>query len=465
MLSAELRKAGHKCLLSIGNSFSDFHEIIQKEQPDIICFSLMSGLHLWANQITEQIRRSNFRVRPFIVYGGPHPTFFPGILETSMADAICVGEGDGAIVDLADCVSCGEQPKNIGNLYIKSGHEIIKNPVRALANLDELPFPDRSIYYKMKYFRSNPTKSFMTGRGCPFGCTFCYNKTMKDIYRAEGNFVRHRSPGNVIEEIRQVKSDWGMKTVYFFDDTFGLNKGWALELMELYRKEIGLPFLCRIRADTADEEVIETFSRSGCTNVFFAIETANQEIREKILKKRITDDDIFRTARLLKKHRIKFLTYNMVGIPGQSVKDIHETIDLNIKIGTSYPWCSIFNPFPGTELADYCIKQGFIDSEFGPDRLATTYHKSLIISNENSREINNLHKFFQLAVLVPSVFPLLKKAARLKPNIFFTVIFAVTYFVNYIRSEKLTFGHALIKAQKNMMLMLGWRRSGVRRAS
>ena len=457
MLSAVLKKAGHESIIAIGNDFSDFRELIQKESPDMICFSLMSGLHLWANETTEQIRRLNLRVRPFVIFGGPHPTFFPNILEKSMADAICIGEGDGAIVDFADCISRGEQPRNIENLFIKSDHEIIRNPIRSLVNLDNLPFADRSIYYKMKYFRTNPTKSFMTGRGCPFGCTFCYNKTMRDIYHGKGSFVRHRSPENVLEEIQQVKNEWGMKTVYFFDDTFGLNKKWVLKLMELYKKEVNLPFLCRIRADTADEEIIAAFSEAGCVTVSFAIETANQKIREKILKKHITDEDIFRTAKLLKKYRIKFFTYNMVGIPEQSIEDIHETINLNIKIGTSYPWCSIFNPFPGTELADYCIKHGYIDKEFGPDKLATTFHKSLTIKTEHYNEINNLHKFFQLSVLFPILFPILKRAARLKPNFFYSLIFAATYCINHLRSEKQSLTHMMILAHKNMKIMLGWK--------
>jgi anaerobic magnesium-protoporphyrin IX monomethyl ester cyclase len=458
MVSASLKQSGHECSVAIGNKFSDFADLIREETPGIIAFSLMSGLHLWANDMADAIKgMPDLDKKPFIIYGGPHPTFFPDIVKHPSVDTVCVGEGEGAMVDLANCLDRGEDPKRIANLQFFDGEKMIANPLRPLVDLDSLPFPDRSIYYKYWQFRSTPTKPFMTGRGCPYNCTFCYNKTIRDMYKGKGAFVRQRSVENMIAEIKSVKKQWGMRSVYFFDDTFGLDKNWTMEFMAAYRRELALPFVCRIRANSIDEEMIEAFKNARCYAVFFSVETANEDMRERVLKKRVSNEDIYRTAALLKKHRIRFLTYNMVGLPGETIEDIYNTIKLNVEIETAYPWCSIFNPYPGTELAEYCVEKGYLDEELGPDDLATTYHKTSLIKSDISEEVANLHKFFQLAVLMPWLIPVIRKAAKRKPNFLWTLIFAGVYFINYIRSERAGLLRTIILAYHNTALILGRR--------
>jgi radical SAM superfamily enzyme YgiQ (UPF0313 family) len=454
-LSACLKAAGHDCQLFIGSSLKDVERALRRYQPDVLGFSLMSGMHLWANALVADIRKLDLPKRPFIIYGGPHPTFFPGVLEASEIDAICIGEGEGAIVDLANSLARGETPRDIPNLRIRTPDGISETPVRILVKVDELPMPDRGLYYKLRFFRSEPTKSFMTGRGCPYNCTFCYNAAIRELYRGKGSFVRQRAPELIVEEILDVKQRWGLKTVIFYDDTFGLDKDWTLRFLSQYQQKIGLPFLCRIRANSADDELIGALKAAGCDTVFFAIETANEILREKVLRKHVRDSDIRLIAKALQRHRIRFLTYNMVGIPDQSIEDIYATIRLNIEIGTNYPWCSIFAPYPGTELGTRCIEKGLLPADFGPNDLATTYHRAAFVGKDDADEVANLHKFFQLAVLVPSLFPLLKRMAKWRPNPFFTAIFAGVYFINYLRSERRALGRTLLLAYHNMADLLG----------
>lgn len=454
-LSASLKKAGHQAGVLIGKDISDFSSAIKKESPDIIGLSLMSGLHLWGIAITKEIKSLALPKPPYIIYGGPHPTFFPDVLEKSDADAICIGEGEDAMVELADCISKGRRPDAVLNLSVKTGKAIKVNPLRPLANLDDLPDADRGIYYQHRYFARYPTKSFMTGRGCPFSCTFCYNATIQKIYKGKGSFVRFRDPGRVINEIAQTVKKWKCRTVYFMDDTFGLKKPWCLELLKLYKKEINLPFVCKIRADTVDEEMVSVFKEAKCRAVQFAIETANEEIRTKILKKQITDQDIIKTAGLLNKYKIKFLSYNMVGLPGETITDVVNAIKLNAAIGTAYPWCSIFNPYPGTELSEYCVKQGYIDRSFGPDELEATFHKSSVLKGRDYTQVANMHKLFGLGVFVPALIPLIRKVSKWRPNFVFTGIFLTVNFFNYFRSEKLHFHEAFMLGIRNVSLMIG----------
>ncbi|MBI5245399.1 MAG: B12-binding domain-containing radical SAM protein [Elusimicrobia bacterium] len=458
-LSASLKRAGHETLLAAGDTIADFRDVLLKESPDIIGFSLMSGLHLWGVEISKQIRLLRLPRRPTIVYGGPHPTFFPDVLKKSPADAICVGEGDHAIVELADCIDQGKSTDCIRNLSVKLDGIIKANPIRPLARLDDLPPADREIYYRHEFFAQYPTKSFMTGRGCPFRCSFCYNATIQDLYRDKGSFVRFRPPAHIIEEIAQTLRRWKCRTVYFMDDTFGLKKSWCLDLLRLYRKEIHLPFMCKIRADTVDEEMVAAFREARCRTVQFAIETANEKLRTTILKKQITDADIAKTARLLNKYGIKFLTYNMVGLPGETLDDVFAAIKLNADLGTSYPWCSIFNPYPGTELAEYCIAQGHMDRRFDPDELDATFHKASVLKGRDYVRVANIHKLFGLGVFAPSSIPLIRGISRLKPNLFFTGIFLFINFMNYFRSEKLTLREAFMLGVRNAKLMIGAKRA------
>lgn len=454
-LSASLKQGGHKAVLGIGNNISDFERVLREELPDIVGFSLMSGLHRWGIEITEHIRGMNLPKKPYIIYGGPHPTFFPDILKESSADAICVGEGDYSVVELADCIEQGKGPESIENLFLKIDGGIKRNPLRALDHLDKLPVMDREIYYSHKYFERYPTKSIMTGRGCPFRCTFCYNSTVQELYRGKGSFVRFRTPEKIIEEILQVIGRYQCRTIYFMDDTLGINKKWVLQLMNLYKKEVGLPFVCKIRADTLDEEMVASFKEAGCRTAQFAIESANENIRTNVLKKRIKNEDILRTAGLLNKYKIKFLTYNMVGLPDETFEDIEDLMRLNGSIGTSYPWCSIFTPYPGTELAEYCIKNGYIDSNFHPDQLESTFHKVSIRMGRNSQRIENLHMLFGLGVKFPGLIPLIMGLSKLKPNFLFTSAFLFISFINYFKSEKLKISEAVMLGIRNLRINIG----------
>jgi hypothetical protein len=148
----------------------------------------------------------------------------------------------------------------------------------------------------------------------------------------------------------------------------------------------------------------------------------------------------------------------MVGIPEETVEDIYATIRLNVEIGTSYPWCSIFSPYPGTELADYCIEKGHLAADYSPDDLGTTYHRAVLRNLPDDRLVSNLHKFFALAVRFPFLLPLLRKLAKLPPNVVFTFIFAAVYFVNYVRSERHGVLRTLMLASYNALDILGLRR-------
>lgn len=449
-LSAVLKQRGHTVDALIGNTVDDFLPALKSDVPDILGFSVMTGAHSWAQQLSVALKAEFPTVRT--VWGGPHPTFSPEIIQRDGIDAICRGEGERALVELAQAVQDGVDYNNVKNLWVKDESlGIIKNELGPLiADLDSLPFPDRGLYARYPAVGASTTQVFMAGRGCPFKCTFCFDHQLSEMYRGKGKFVRFRSVRNLLDEIADVTSRMRVRNVYMNDDTFILNREWVAHFTDTYAEEVPIPFTCLIRADLADEGVIRDLKKAGCRSVFFGIETGNEDLRNGILKKKVSNEQIKNTARLLKEHRIKFRTYNILGLPGETLADSLKTVEMNIDIRTDYPWAAIFVPYPGTELAATSKEMGLLDKDFGVDDVDATFHSTSVLKIEHRNEIVNLHKFFQTAVLLPWTFPLIKRLIRLRPNRLFTLWFAFVYGCVYIRSEDRGWWNTLKFGMRNL---------------
>jgi radical SAM superfamily enzyme YgiQ (UPF0313 family) len=432
-ISAALKSKGHECELYIGNSAAEFLPLLRESKPDLIAFSVMTGMHQWVLETAVALKKE---IGCPIILGGPHPTFFPEILEEEGADIICRGEGEAAMVELADALASRADFSVVKNLWVKSNRRIVKNDVRPLIqDLDTIPFADRELYSRYPSLQNNEVQIFISSRGCPYNCTFCFNHQMMELYRGKGRYVRHRSPERVIEEIEQVQTRKAVGRVYFADDTFALSKEWLKGFLPLYGKRIATPFHCLVRINQVDDDLVQLMAENGCRTVFFGIESGNNRIRNEVLKKEITDEEIRRGAAILKSHGIRFRTYNIVGFPGETIEEALETVRLNIEIGTDYPWCSIFMPYPGTRLADYARQQGFLREDNRVDTMESSFHITSLLDNPDKEKLINLHKFFQTAVTLPVLLPLIRQLIRLPANPLFQLWFGFVYFLLYIRSE------------------------------
>ena len=321
---------------------------------------------------------------------------------------------------------------------VKEGDKVTKNELRPLINdLDTLPILDRELYYdKYPTLKNKSTKLIITTRGCPYKCTFCFNKSMQDLYKDKGKYVRYCSTDRIIEEIKNIVNKYGAKTIHFTDDVFILNKK---RLRELFKKlkdaKMKIQYICLVRADIIDEELVIMLKESGCVSVFWGLQSGNEAIREQMLKTNVSNNQIYKAVKLLKKHKIKYRAYNIIGLPGETVENVYETLNLNIKLKTDYPWCAIFAPYKGTEIVDYAISNGFLKEE-DLNNISESFHKTSVLKNEQINEIINIHKFFQTAVLIPWTLPLIKKLVKLPPNKIFELWFGLIYTYVFIISEK-----------------------------
>jgi len=448
-LSAALKQKGISTDLIIERNPEKVVAYIKRHSPEMVCFSVISGIHQFPARMSRAIKAA-FPDLP-VIAGGPHPTFFPGYISEGAFDALCVGEGDVAIVKYYRAVT-GDLPLGeVPNLIYKQDGKIRKNPVgRLIEDLDRLPFPDRSVYDKYRMFSRAETKGFVTSRGCPYNCSFCYNRKAKEIYKGKGRFHRMRSPENVVAEILAVADSYpSLRTVLFVGDTVFYTKKWAARFLELYREKVDLPFSGLVAADIIDEEIGRLLKQARCHSIFFGIESGNERIRKEILKKNISDRQIASAADILRRNNIACRTFNMVGIPTETLENMFETIRMNVDVRARHPWCSIFVPYPGTELFDIAVESGELDRDFSCDQLPRSYMEKCVLNRPDRSQVENIHKLFKTAVRHPGLIPLIRRLIRLKPNLLFKLWFGLNYMSTIKSTERRSFKTVIPLVLKN----------------
>jgi len=421
IISALLKEHGFEVDLLLDGEEKNLLKSIRRAKPTIIGIPCLTGLHDWATDLCQKIKQE--LPETITLLGGPHPTYYPEIINEPGVDIIARGEAEYAILELMQKLRDSREIYGIKNLWLKRGNEVIQNEMDFLpANLDELPLPDRQIYYKYDFLRKVSVKQFLTGRGCPFQCTFCANNILRKIYCGKGKFLRRRSPQGVIAEIAEVKKGYGLKTVSFTDDVFITDKQWLAEFLPIYKEKIGLPFMCNVTANLLTEEIIRLLKNNCCYGIAMGIESGVQEIRFKVLKKYITDEQIFSSAKLAKKYGLVLKTYNIICLPGETVADALKTLELNAKIKSDFAACSLLQPFPEYDITEYAKANKFLPADYGiKDTQGKIYQGSPIITGE-IREFANLQKLFFLGVKMPFLIPLIKKMIKLPPNFIFNFL-------------------------------------------
>ena len=417
-LSALLKKHGHRCYLLILSEQKNYLNEIIKYNPDLIAFSTMTGPHRWVIKIAETIKK---KLNTPVILGGPHPTFFPEIIHEPCVDMICLGEGEFALLELANKLEKGEDISFISNLWVKKDGRIFKNNLRPLVeNLDEIPFPDRTLYDDCKILRSVPAMKFMTGRGCPYRCAFCFNHKYNELYRGLGRIVRKRGVDSLIEEIKETAQKYKLQLIRFPDDTFTVNRRWSLDFLKKYKDDINLPYTGLARANELDEDAVRMLKTSGCLNIFIGVESGNENIRNKVLKKNLTNTQIINAARLLKKYNVKFGIYNMFGLPDETLSLAYETIAFNWMLNPDYTINNIFQPYPKTEISYYAAEHGLLNPN--ADYMDTMNEGSILQLKDIDRLIN-LCRFASLAIKYQFLMPFIKVLIKLPPNRLFKMVF------------------------------------------
>ena len=423
-LSGILKANGHETNLLLVSHTPDLMGAIRAYDPGLIAFSALTGVHHSIQRLAIDIKH-HFNI-PIIV-GGPHPTYSPEMILQPGIDIICRGEGEHAMLELAEALEHDGDVTGIRNLHVKTRNGTIhKNPIRPAVPLDELPPPDRELYYKYKFLRDMPMKRFIASMGCPYPCTFCHEPVIRAMYKQDtkSDYVRRKSVRRIVDEIKYIKERYPLRHVHFSDDLLFIRNSykWLEEFAEIYPREVGIPWNCNIRYDSVREHSADLLEKAMCYGAAVGLESGNQDIRERVIRKQSKNEHIVEGARLLREKGIKVLTTNMVGLPGETLDNALETVELNMVLKSNYVRANTFLLFPGLPLVEYAKEKGYLDKDFDIEKHVAEATE-INIKTPYDKEFRNVAALFWLLVKFPrSWLPFCKKLVSLPDNVIFRLI-------------------------------------------
>lgn len=362
-LCAIFKKAGMDVVFVDGIieelSIEDFAQRVHQIKPEMMVMECSTPSIEYDLLTAKTVKQSS--PNTFILLVGSHPTVFHEEImkDNESVDGICRGEFDYTARDTALALANKENlSKVLGLTYRENGKVKVNENRPLIKNLDEIPFPDRSLvhipnYVSAHYSGKNAT-FIISSRGCPYGCIFCL--WPRTLY---GRKTRFRSPENVVEEIAQLKHDYGVKELYFDDDCVVQDRERLIKICQLMiKKGLTMKWFCQARV-TVDEEMLRYMKESGCHTIFFGVESGDPEMLKR-MKKGITLDQVRNAFKLARKLGIKAQAFFMFGLPGETDESRRKTIKFAKEIKPYSAQFATAVPHPGTVLYETCMKKGWL---------------------------------------------------------------------------------------------------------
>jgi len=348
----------------------EVREYIKKSRPDVVGITAFTMESAEAHQTAGMVKEL-FPEIP-VILGGPYPSSDPGNAgNDDNVDFLIFGEGEIPLLQLVNTLEKGDDPAEIkGIQFRQNGNVINTGPVDVVFNPDDIPFPAWDLLDLDDYFHpsagkrrlTNPIQMYDRGmsvfssRGCPYRCTYCHN-----IF---GKKTRFRSPENVIDELKWLKTEFGIQEIEFIDDVFNLDLERAKKIMELMIEEdlnLRFSFPNGLRADRMDEELVLKMRKAGCYRVNYAIESGSPRI-QKLMKKNLKLGRAKEIIDFTARQNISVGGFFMLGFPDETEEEMLQTIDFALKSKCHTASFFILTPFPGTEMYSEAIEAG-IDME------------------------------------------------------------------------------------------------------
>jgi len=350
ILGTLAKKRGHKVkILHLSIDTQDIRQEINLFCPDIVGITCNTFQVKSAREIAKRARGFGSKV----VVGGPHASAWDGY-----ADTVVIGEGENRWLQIL-----GEEPsiKSINDIEI------------------DYTLVDLTRFCGIMPVGAVPSMCMMTSRGCPFHCKFCNTPVFW------GKEVKYRDPQLILEEVTLLHNKYGANEIFFQDDTFNLNHGWASEIFEgIIKKGLNNEMLfricCRVNEKLITKEFLELASKAGVWNIFYGVESGSQEMLDRMNKGQ-TIAEIKRAFTMTHNAHIQTQASFIIGMPGESQRTLMETANLIGNLGgTQYGWVRAC-PFPNTEFRKEVIEKKHIkDIDYGE----YGYGKSLVRTDEIS---------------------------------------------------------------------------------
>lgn len=410
-------------------------EIIQKvnrDQPDVVGLTwLFSAQNDCVNDTATAIKQ--VYPQTIIVVGGPHPSTNPEeiLKDNPNIDIVVYGEGEITLKELLDREF--RNLEKIKGIAFRSNNQIKINAPRPLIeNLNQIPLPARNLVPYQNYNKQNlyiflynrfrrwgiqpeknkslsaivgslpfldkiyfsfhnqrrktellPVADLIISRGCPNRCTFCA------IHNLWGRRWRIRSAANVLQEIDELVNHYKIKHINIQDDNFNISKDRIIEICQgLAKRNYNLTITSGsgVYVPALDEEVLVWLKRAGFHTIKMCIESGNQRVLDEIIKKRINLNHAAKMVKTCKKLGLKTEAAFMFGVPGETIRDMKDTLNYSKKVGFDRVKKFIFQPFPHTELYDICVKNNYLTKDYDPKKIYITSNRCYVRTEDFSPE-------------------------------------------------------------------------------
>jgi len=290
-----------------------------------------------------------------VVIGGYHATALPAE-AAEHADIVVVGEAEGLWPQILAEIESGKAQQKIyrNKEFIEMRNMVI--PRRELL--------DRDMYTGFATIQAT--------RGCPYKCVFC------TVHIVMGKKWRARSPKNVVDELEQLIQTYRIKQIDFYDENMTLDKKRMENICDLIvERKLDVDWYTPngVRADTLDENLLRKMKKSGCKRIRVAPESGLQRVVDQIVKKDQKLTEVEKAIVLARKVGIKVGCFFVLGLIGETKKDIQATINYAYKLrklGADKFYFSIATPIYGTELYEQAKQGGFLRDNFSYESLAAT---------------------------------------------------------------------------------------------
>lgn len=362
-LSSVLKSQGHQVEVFLESLESDFIGALRSFNPDFVGFGSFIGQEPEVIGLFSEIKSKLPAVTT--IQGGPSTVIYSDLIYHPSVDFVLRGDGEDSLPELIRRFEIKEDLSDLPGLYWKESGRILKNTGAPLIrDFDSYPPADRDLHMKYGNLRNSRTKPFLMTRGCPFPCTFCGTATLNKTFKKEkaGPHFRYGIGERTISELKYVRDNYGLEWVQFHDATFNANRKFALEFLDLYIKEAMPPFICNIRSENINEEIVRKLKKARCDRVTMGIQSGNETIRKSLSARRTqTDENIHFACSLFKKHGIRVHIDLIFGWPGEKIEQGLETIDLARKVKVYKVNRNAMIYYPDSPITEYAHKNGFLE--------------------------------------------------------------------------------------------------------
>lgn len=347
------------------NGLEKLQSKLQSEDFDVIGIGALTVAFEQIEKLIKNLRRmSNAKI---VIGGGVTSCESELVIKNLLPDYMVISEGEIIFEQLLNHI---KNPGNYGlpkgTWSIKDKKVIANNESNAIANLDDLPFPDYDLLGIAEFMKLQSAGSLnyhkldtsvgkympiSASRSCPFKCTFCHHAGMGDY--------RKHSVDYAMKFIKKMLAEHKVKHLSIYDELFSANKQRVMEFCEQLRP-LGVTFMCQLRVDQVDKEMLMTMKKAGCIEISYGIESGSEEVI-KSMNKKIHVHQIENAIRLTREAKIGIQGNFLFGDPVETKETIQESLDFQERNKLYFIDWSMVIPYPGTALHSLALSKQMID--------------------------------------------------------------------------------------------------------